>query len=229
MDFRFNRLPTWWVNGFDSILKNEFTSHGKYLGRNISALKCYLAIISKVIFETGISEISYSEIEDIGGISRPMIKKGLDHLVNCKLISISKIEKTNKYHVNLKGNCRLSINDTVDEYDKWAKLPRYIIQKNLKHLSSRGEISLLSLKIYIYLLSIRNNQSNEVSATYTKITDSLGIQRAKIKKSLSNLVVLELISITQSESNGDFRGHNIFIIKGVKKDKYFLTANSNLP
>lgn len=213
----FSRLPTWWIHNSKtnksiqnerSLLQTNFTAHGHLIGTNISALKCYLALISHINFKTGISNLRYSHLEKIAGLSRPMICKGLKCLEENHLLEINKEGRKNIYIIQTESN----------DFSQWAKAPTYIIRNKLYAIPSRGDITLVALKIYLLLLAIRKNSEIGVSATYDYLEENLGIQRKNINKALNLLSIFDFIEIFKLNSEGtDYPyTYNKFKLKGIK-------------
>lgn len=210
----FSRLPTWWIHNSEtnniietktSLLQDKFTTHGNNIGDNIATLKCYLALISSIHYSTGISNLTYSEIEDIAGLSRPMVSKGLQILQEMDLIQIHKNGRRNSYQFKL---------DFLN-FNAWAKTPTYILRNNLSDIPSKGIISLVALKIYLLLLSIRKKEVMEVSASYEYLTKNCSIQRKHIKKALVLLALCGFIDIAKTTATKSEYSHNIFKLRGI--------------
>lgn len=209
--YLFSRMPSWWVNndshGFiakpPNVLQSSFKA-GTHTNKSIVSLKCYLTILTAINFESGISIISFTKIEEIAGVSRPMIKGALKHLEDVGLIAIEKIGNRNQYNVILEN----------DDYSQWGKLPRELVKKSLCDMPSRGVKSLNALKIYIYLLANRPNDSQTISITYDDFEKELCISRTNIRGALCILVNLGFISITNSIGTKPWK-HNVYKLNGI--------------
>lgn len=216
----FSRLPTWWIHNSktnrkglfeSSILQKNFTAHGNLIGKNISALKCYLALVSHINFHTGVSTLTYSQLEEIAGLSRPMVCKGLYCLERNDLLKIKKDGRNNIYEIQI----------SLADFDLWAKLPTHIIRNKLRFIPSRGKITLTALKIYLLLLAIRNNSETGTSAPYDYLEENLSIQRKYINKSLNLLMIFDFIDVIKLNSENQEQTHtyNKFRLKGINNEE----------
>lgn len=217
MSYSFSKLPTWWIHNSQtnklvpteiSLLQNIFTSHGNKIGENIAALKCYLVLISYIEFKTGKSKVTYSKIEDIAGLSRPMICKGLKILQAVDLINFNRVGRQNVYQIKL----------DFEGFNIWAKAPKNIIYKYLSNIPSRGIIPLVSLKIYLLFLSIRDRNQQEVFTSYEFLEKNCSIQRKYIRKALVLLAVGGFIEITKIPTHDNKYLHNSFTLNGISID-----------
>lgn len=214
MQTQFSRLPTWWIHNSKtndnvqseaSFLQEYFTAKGSELGENIAALKCYLALISNITFSSGKSELTYSKIEEIAGLSRPMVAKGIQRLQETSLIKIDREGRINSYQIKL----------DFDDFDRWAKAPRDALIKNLSDIPSRGIYALTALKIYLLLLAIRNGNAVEISASYDFLERNCSIQRQNIRKALSLLSNCGFIDIAKTAGKDSIYLHNEFKLRGI--------------
>jgi len=158
------------------ILRNHF-SGGKETGASIAALKCLIAITHKVNFHDLNSLISFSQLEDATGLSRPMVSKGVSRLVSNRIITIKNDGYRNVY----------VLTDNVHEYTNWAKIPHKYLKEALPEISNRGRVTLYALKIYLYLLAIRPNDSAVIFCNYDTFEEKLGLQRKYIRSALDIL------------------------------------------
>lgn len=75
---RFGRLPNWWsrsANGDDFLLMSLKSND---TGTGIAAMKCLLALSVLIDFHSRIAEVSLSGMEELTGLSRPMVIRGLN-------------------------------------------------------------------------------------------------------------------------------------------------------
>ena len=94
----------------------------------------------------------------------------------------------------------------------WAKVPYVPASRELKVLPNRGAVSLLTLKIYAVLLSIRPNKSAFVSISYDNILGYTNGQRSDVRRALDILVMHRLISCSKAS---DMNAPNIYTIIGI--------------
>ncbi|MBE8592251.1 hypothetical protein IQK56_15635 [Pseudomonas sp. MAFF 301449] len=178
MAYAFSKLLTGWTreNGCDL---RAFPA-GPSTGASISALKCLLAIAVQADFKTDSAIVSYNDFETLTGLSRPMIRKGLDVLSDLKLIRVQG-GYAHKYTVQ-------PIKDTY-----WAKIPTELLKRNLKDIGNRGVVCLGALKIYILLAARRNNDYDWTAQTYEHLEQATGVRRADIRACLSMLYSARLL------------------------------------
>lgn len=200
MALRFSLCPTWWTR--DRLGFKRFGG-GVNTGRNISALKCILAISTSIDFHTRKAKLSISELEKLTGLSRPMVIKGLQLLDSSGIIIIDKTMHVHEYELTLQ-----------DGDNRWGKIPHARVTAQLPEINNRGVVSLTALKIYLLLISLRMNNSHSVAIGYDKILDYLGCQRRHIRPALDILYSHTLIRIKLEESDG-LTSYNVYTILGL--------------
>lgn len=198
----FRKLPTGWVRG------NKLTNFhgGSQTGESISALKVLLGItLFNDDFHKNEVEISYSKLEEICCLSNPSISSGIKKLEKEGIIRVDRSGNTNKY----------SFTNCVD--NKWSKVPFKIVYEKLKNLSNRSPSTLGALKIYITLLTIRENSSEHVRISYEKLRSWTGLQSVHIRPGLDILFSHSIIHIQKSEEldvEEVTHPHNVYKIMG---------------
>lgn len=200
MASQFSKCPTWWIR--NGILKSGFKG-GNKTGESIAGLKCIIAISHSANFYSMEAELSYSALEKLTGLSRPMVSKGIDLIQRLGLIEIEKGYR-NKY--------KLISENGYDVY--WAKLPLNYLRKELPKIYNRGRVTLFALKFYFQLLSDRPNGSVVMHMTYDTINIKVGTQPRDIKPAIDLLFNHNLISVAKAEAE-DMRGK-----KEYKKNEY---------
>lgn len=200
-----NKLPTWWVKEEFSGLKNF--KAGRDTGNNVASLKCLLALCSDNVFKRDkplIASTTYDYLESVAGVSRPMIKKALLKLEKERIIKIEPDE------LNLKTKIYV-----FKEFGEgWAKVPRLRIYNNLKHIPTRGKAPLSALKIYIVLLTFRNNGTRRTTIGHEKLREYTGLQATDIRTGLDILINHGFIHINQQED----RTGNIYELIGITEE-----------
>lgn len=199
----FRKLPTWWFREE----KLKCFQGGLKAGESIAALKVLISISLHADFHTREADISFSSLEEITGLSRPMVIKGVKKLEEEKIVHIDRTGNTNRYTMNITHNDA-----------KWAKVPFNLVKNKLRHISNRGIPALGALKIYISLLALRDNHTPQVKISYEKIRSWTGLQSSHIRPSLDILFNHSIIHIQKSEEldfeNDDKTAHNIYKIMG---------------
>lgn len=180
----FCALPSKWI--LDNGLK-EFRLDSE--GKIIAALKILLTLNLVMDFHSKETcRISYSDIEKVTQLSRPMIRNGLSTLIDKHLISVNCKKSENKgliYKFNTHGS------------NGWARIPKDKLIGFLKGLRNRGRNSSASLKIYLTLASLRNNQSDIANIGYEKLREYTGLQSKDIRSAIETLFEYKMISVYQ--------------------------------
>lgn len=210
------KMPSNWIR-FNSGLK-KFTR--KEMSNAISALIVYIALILRAnqepneeFMEPGYVSISYTVLQNMTGLSRALISRGLKKLVEENLINIHKNNKKNQYEVL--------------EYDPskgWGKLPKKYLYKEstggeitfLNHFKLRHLTELNALKLYLLFIAFRDNKRNSARISYSKITEYTGVYPNNIRDALSLLVNLSLIQIDREVLPSDDKNPpNEYRIRGI--------------
>lgn len=195
---RFSKLPTWWVR--KGLLRTAFPGGGE-TGTSIAALKCLIAISTVIDFHSCRGHIPFTRLEDVTGLSRPMVQRGIEALEESGLVKVDR-GYANEYEL---------IVDSDDVY--WAKLPVNRLIKELAGIPNRGKVPLAALKIYLTLISIRPNKSLHVSMSYDSFFKELGLQRSDVRAALNILYSDSLLHVTRSnEREGK---PNVYTILGL--------------
>lgn len=193
------KMPTVWIR-YDDKLRNFSI---RDIGASIAALKIYLAIVLKANYKPdslfnkgGCAAISFTEFEDLTGMSRAMVAEGLQKLKKEGLIVVEKTGRPNIY--------RLA---EFDDKRGWSKLPKkYLfgserlgcIQK-LTEFSMRHRAHLNALRVYLLLLAVGNGKWALLS--YDKITEYTGMSRELIHPAISVLIDMQLINVSSEEAS----------------------------
>lgn len=199
----FRQLPVWWVR--DEVGLKRFTGGGSS-GGSIAALKCLLGILLSDFSNQAI-RASYTDLEAITGLSRPMVIKAVRKLEEEGIIVVTRGGNGNVYQL------------VYSSSDKgWAKVPYDRLKQSLCRFPNRGEASLSALKIYIYILALRPNPTREVKVTHNTIRDRTGLQKNRIRPGIDLLINHILIHVHRVEEviikGKEQRGNNIYTILG---------------
>ena len=112
--------------------------------------------------------LSLSALEDVTSLSRPMLIRGSEILRERELIIKGLSGQTSTYRLTPAG-CRYYFPSEDDELrPTWAKVPQDIIERVLRDIPNRGRIPLASLRLYILLLTMRNNDTSVANISYRK-------------------------------------------------------------
>lgn len=201
MAVRFSKCPTWWIRDAQTGL-SKFGG-GKSSGLNIAALKCYLALSTSIDFHTQKAKLSISDLETLTGLSRPMVIRGLQALVELAMVKVDKTAHIYEYEL------------TSEKKDLgWGKIPYERMRRHLPEMLNRGVIPLTALKIYLLLIALRPNSSNSIAINYETLVGYLGCQRAQIRPALDILYSHTLVRISLEEGDAKQR-FNVYTIQGL--------------
>ncbi|OTK98291.1 winged helix-turn-helix domain-containing protein [Acinetobacter baumannii] len=221
----FAKLNLWWVDApfFKKVLNNRET------GKGIAVLKTAIAIATQSDFHSRESKISYSELENITGLSRPMVSKAIKVLVEESIIELILIDgkekkrgQANIYRLLDQAPKNL-LNDDNDEFpfskkkvNGWTKIPYKPLLENLKNLPNKGVAGLGALKNYLIILKYRSNHLDFTQVTHDKFIEKCGIQANTVKRSNDILFNHNLISIAKKIQDGHVvASPNMYFIKGL--------------
>jgi len=196
MASRFVKLPTWWTR-----LDVNYFPGGVNSGQSIAGLKCLLALSLTLNFHTNEIEISLTILEEITGLSRPMVAKGIAYLEEAGLVEVNRDGYVNLYTVN-----------EHEDDSGWGKLPYLVLKKELSSFLNRGGIPLLALKIYVLLASRRPNNAASFCMSYETILAHTKGQRSHVRKALDLLIVHGMLKV---EKPDDMKSSNIYTILGL--------------
>lgn len=197
---RFGRLPNWWSrssNGPDLLLVRLKSND---TGTGIAAMKCLLAISVLIDFHSRVAEVSLTGLEELTGLSRPMVIRGVSRLEALGIVISDKDYRTNRYELTIESN---------DDY--WAKVPVDTVRKRLKTISNRGIAPFTALKLYITILNLRYKDRSTVQVMHDTLRDYTGIQTNQVRHGLDVLYSSSLIHLMPR----DDRATNEYQILGL--------------
>lgn len=230
----FAKLNMWWVDApfFKKVINNQET------GKGIAVLKTAIAIAMQSDFHSRESKISYSELENITGLSRPMVSKAIQILIQENIIELMLIDgkEKKKGQANVYRLLDKSPEDSlvdepledslVDDNDDfsfskkkrkgWTKLPYKPLLENLKNLPNKGVGGLGALKNYLIILKYRSNHLDFTQISHNKFIEKCGVQANTVKRSNDILFNNNLISIAKKIEDGHVvASPNMYFIKGL--------------
>ncbi|EDI0694400.1 replication protein [Salmonella enterica subsp. enterica serovar Heidelberg] len=193
---KFGRLPNWWARS--SWLVNNVRSNE--IGGGIASMKCLLALSVLIDFHSRTASVSFTGMERLTGLSRPMIVKGVAKLEKDGLIKIDREMFVNSYELTVQPND-----------DRWAKVPVDTIRKKLNTISNRGMAPFVALKLYLTIISLRYQSNNTVKVTHETLRSYTGVQPNQIRFGLDVLYCSRLIHLQPKED----RESNLYEIIGL--------------
>lgn len=184
------RLPTDWIRA--EKLKQLCWKAGEG-SDNLAGLMLLVAIAHHTEQDTGVTRLSYDQIEEATGISRAKIAAGLSVLEKNEI---------------LERNIGRSVHRLAN-YDKnrgWGKLPAkglYIGKRidAFDEFNLRKKVELDAMKIYLLFVAMRSNETNLAKIGFEKISEYTGVYRNDIKHAMSFLAASGLVYVEHVPSN----------------------------
>lgn len=178
---------------------------GPEAGAHMAALRVYLALALVADFDTREASISWSDLQEQTGLSRPMVLKGIAAAEKAELISIDKSSHRHSYRL---------LRESDDEI-AFIQVPLLELRSALPSFPARGFHALDTLKLYITLLAVRFRNSDKAVISHKKIWLRTGIQPGRVRAAIDVLIERHLIHVQRAESIG-VGGHpyNEYILLG---------------
>lgn len=160
-------------------------------GKATAALKIYLALGMYSSYSAnqefpypGSARLSYNELGELIGYSRSYVSIGLQML-----------QHRNRIVIEQPGKSQILRFPDFDPERHWVKIPaKHLYEqpyeathRRLASLPSRGPSTLNALKLYLTLLTFRNNTSRHSLLSFDNITIYTGIPRKKIRRAVDCL------------------------------------------
>lgn len=213
----FSKINLWWVDApfYKETLKNTDA------GQSIAVLKTAIVLAMESDFNTRISKVSFTDLEEITGLSRPMVSKAIKILHQHKII---KIESSSRGRINcyrmIDKPEEFEADSTVLKIEKkasgWTKLPYKSLFMNLRTLPNKGRFSLGALKNYLVILKYRPNNLDFSQITHEKFIEKCGIQANMVKGSNDLLINNDLIALAKKIERGSMvTSPNMYFVKGL--------------
>lgn len=208
------KLPTDWIRA-DGLRQFPMGKPGD----GVATLKLYMVIAGLAGSPTGTEAPSgaasptYEELQELSGVSRGAIGPALDRLDGLVYRTRGTGVRPNRY--------RIAGFPRVGE-GGWAKLPiGHLLQGGrLAALSSRSRAHLAALKLYLVVLTFRENRSGWSNISYQRIIDYTAMTRNDVSRGISIAVDRDLVSVQSGRSGGpgvaNPRGFNRYFILGLQ-------------
>lgn len=164
--------------------EHNFFPAGRTTGTCISAIKCLLILGLRCNFYSKEVSLSLSELEEYTGCSKPMVIKGINHL-----IAVGVINKLDQGKTNVKGKYLIKFTSK-----KFTQVPYEIFNK-LRYFPNKGIVTLVALKAYLVLLKFRLNNTPKAEISYAGFS-KYHINQKYLGKALTVLISLQYISIS---------------------------------
>lgn len=200
----FSKISLWWMD--TDIFRKELSYSAT--GKSIAILKTIIALALVSDFDTREAKISYSDLEDITGLSRPMVNNALKWLIEKEWL---------KLNDNSHGRTNVYELIEIDGDLGWTKLPYQPLIKNLKIISNRGPKSLTALKNYLMILRYRPNKEDVMQINHTTLIEKGNLRPNLVKSGNDLLLNADLIGLGRCVTrSGQFNtSPNMYHVKGL--------------
>jgi hypothetical protein len=190
---------------------------GKNAGAHMSALRIYLAFALVADYTTRNAAISWTKLQALTGLSRPMVTKGITTAKEMGLIDIDTSGHTHSYAL-------LSKEDDV----AFTQVPM-TLKDTLSQLPTRGFHALDALKVYMTLLTVRRRHSDISAISHRKIVTWTGIQPRRIRAAVDVLINHNLVHVMSAESDGIGHPHNEYRLLGFSQGSAVASTTAIVP
>jgi DNA-binding transcriptional ArsR family regulator len=212
-------MPSNWIN--EGGLK-EFRWASEVGANNIAALMAFAPILHCTDRKSGISRLTYNDLELATSLSRTKISAGLDILTQRNLIE-REPEGRSTF-----GICEFN------PCEGWAKFPAQRLYRESQvpffyEFNLRKRTELDALKLWYFIAARRDNNDNLAKVTYDQIKDFTGIARDRIKAGLSLLAVNGMVHIEHIPSRrSDYGIANAYRIPQIDGFRHMGTVGRGL-
>lgn len=219
------KIPTEWIRDKEDPGLRRFSWRGPDRSSFIAALMLYICIAHHAVRKPtddlprpGLAKLSYTKLTELTDLSRAKIASGTRILHDYSLVQRLKSGKTNVYRV---------VNYEIRS--GWAKLPCKSLYDEkeqaivpFKEFKLRHKNELNALKLYLLLVSFRDNQSNHANPSYDKIQPYTGISRNEIRSAISLLINLGMIHVDRIRDPDEEQGkvRNVYRILGIENHRH---------
>lgn len=186
MDLYWKPMPYYWIRK-DGVLKSFKRNE---VSTAIAALKIYILIVLTSNKDTDgmySSSITYDQITKTAAISRKLVSAGFKKLFEMNLIDFCGVRKKKYFLIGVTylrmEDIRLCPQRTrfSSAQGYWAKTPNVGLIDEMgritafEAMTNRSHLELNSLKLFIYLLSIKSKGTVVISVSPSKIKSNIGI------------------------------------------------------
>lgn len=201
---RFARLPNKWI--YDDGLR-AFSATARSRGVAGAALKVLIALLLKAENKSvasagpgqGTASPTYSQLEDLTGLSKASISAAVKRLAERGLVTISQEGQggRNRYHLRDYG-----ADDTFGRMSVSRLFggPNTERCRFLTELSVRNEADVNALKLYLLFCAVYDRKRQGALISYNTIWQMTGIVEGKIRRALSVLYEHGLVRVTTPEA-----------------------------
>lgn len=156
-------------------------------------------------------QLTYDELADMTGISRPKVSSGLKLLKEHGLVTAVKTGRTMRY----------ALPQILTQGD-WCQFPqtwiyRHKVLEPFMGFRLREKWELQALKVYLVLLTFKHNGQPLSQVSYTAIENYTGVVRSDIRKAIDHLINLGLIGIQIDPAATTAYSGNVYVLNGFQQ------------
>jgi hypothetical protein len=188
---------------------------GKDAGAHMAALRVYLALALVADFSTRVASVSWTALQEVTGLSRPMVKRGIATAETNGLIAIDTSNHRHSYRL-------LAQPDEV----AFIQVPLFQLKASLPNLPTRGFHALDALKVYMTLLAVRSRNSDKAPISHTKIVLWSGVQPRRVRAAIDVLINHHLVHIVSAESKTTGYAYNEYQLLGFTNPQPVLPSSA---
>lgn len=205
------KMPSEWIRE-KRLVRIRWTDEGAPRSHKVAALQLYIAIAqtseeqfllghkSNLLMNPKIyaSAETYTALMRMTGLSRALIAGGLSVLEHEEVIKVTRDGRRNLYQIQ-----------GFNGINGWCKLPQRSLFGpdgcilGFRSLTKRNKYELYALKLWLYMLQVRDNASPSINASYEKINEGTGVPEKEIPRSYGLLLSMGLLTRVSKESDDD--------------------------
>jgi DNA-binding transcriptional ArsR family regulator len=212
-------MPSEWIA--DGGLKHFIW--GPEIGaNNVAALMALAPILHHADRESGITRLTYNDLERTTSLSRAKIAAGLEVL-----------EKRSLIEREPEGRSTYKIAE-FNSSNGWAKFPALRLYRDgripfFNELNLRKRAELDAMKLWYFIAARRDNDDNLAKATYDQITNSTGIPRDRLKTALSLLAANGMVHVEHVPSrHSEYGIANAYRLPQIESSRHMGTVGRGL-
>jgi hypothetical protein len=159
---------------------------------------------------------TYDQIREVAPLSRKLLARAIELLRAVEAIRVERLKNANTDALIGLGEpgkfCLLPQQHLCNRFDHMQRLNHFF-----EHIKKRG--SLHALKLYMLLLSLRENTSKVARCSYERIEDYTQLRREEISTAIQLLVATGLIRLAGDDEIPRRKGepkHNRYFILGLR-------------
>jgi hypothetical protein len=179
------RLPSKWI---ESGGLKAFRWQGGKGADDCAALMVLMAMSHVTDKDTGALEVTYSQLEEVTGLSRAKVAAGIKILTDRQLI-LKDPDRRSGYKLANFGEIPWAMFPVRGHYQSGNRI------EGLKTFTLRKRAELDALKLYFLIASRRDSKRNHALLSYDKISEYSGIQRNDISYAKTLLIGHRLIHV----------------------------------